>query len=410
MFFFPFIPDKIEDPEIAFVYIEKKVGDRILIDFLDSFEFGRFSNLIGVPNDWQENGSMIEFINYRGERKIQKGVVYILNLKALLNLDIAAFISQVESLVLAYQIDLADINQEIFGTSIALSKLERERGGISNRFTPSINDLKIESFTDQVVIRKIGQGNWNELYDKEKVHTVFDAGTIYTTSRNNLIRLIDDRDKLYQVSKPIFILSHWDVDHYHFLLGMEDDTIKAFQKFVFRNKVPSLTARKIIGRFNLLNKAALFPINADPRPKYTRGPIRLSSYPYNYSGTLQLLNAQENRSRNKSGIGLLLRTKNNTVVFAGDFYYDQLDIDVLPLISYQHDNHYLIVPHHGGNAGRMIYRLRTLVIQKKGIISVGKNPYIPKHPYSTTISSLMNLGFSVTRTDLQKSDYIIKVI
>ncbi len=407
MFFPELISSERDGPNTVLVYIEKKIDNLILFDFLDSNEFERFSRVIGLPNDWEENGSMIELVNYNG-RRIQSGVIYRLNLDTLQTLDINAFVAQEDSLILAYTVNLSNITEQLFGSSVSINLMSMRRHGIRYSYTPSIEGLKRDTLsTDKVVIRKIGQGNWNELYNQDKIHTVFDSGTIYTTSRTNLIQLIGNRNQLYQQSKPMLILSHWDVDHYHFLLAFDDATIQSFSKFVFRNKVPSLTARKVMGRFADLNPTAPFPIDADVRPRYTRGPVRLNCYPINTTASLLLFNAQDNRSRNRSGIGLLLRTEKNSIIFSGDFNYDQVDIDMLPEINYIHDFHYLIVPHHGGNGGRIVYALRTLIPNKQAIISVGMNPYNPRHPYPVTTTMLNRLGFTVNRTDLRASDYTI---
>ena len=101
-----------------------------------------------------------------------------------------------------------------------------------------------------ITVRNVGQGNWNEIKCNDSVRIVYDAGAPMTSSPDEIVNIIGNRSTLYAESKPILILSHWDKDHYHSLLGMSDNDLKnCFSAFVCRNYTPYLTCRILFMRW-----------------------------------------------------------------------------------------------------------------------------------------------------------------
>ena len=105
---------------------------------------------------------------------------------------------------------------------------------------------------------------------------------------------------------------------------------------------------------------------------------------------------------------MILRKSNTSVLFTGDYDYTQVCNYMLPDVRYK-CNQFLIVPHHGGNAGKFAYACSTQNILKDAVISVGPNPYKPSHPHTNNIAALVAKGFSVIRTDIIAHDYVISV-
>ncbi|GAB3534900.1 hypothetical protein GCM10027443_22830 [Pontibacter brevis] len=388
------------------LYVEKFnfSSNYVLVDFVDSNEFTSFSSSTGIGYDWAGKPTMIEIVNYN-QKRLREGTTYVLTNEAI---DIISQRIEVtdDSLVIGFRIDLANEQQPIFGNSKSFNDFEKHwrRIDLSLSRFPQQFDFN-SGLLDKVTVRNIGQGNWNEVISADKTKVVFDAGTIYTTKRAKLLELIGNRDEDYQVSKPLLILSHWDVDHYHFLLGFHDDTIKAFSHFICRGILPNLTARKVYSKFKRLNEKALIPIAPEPcEPE--RSSKKLTRYHLSNNRQLVFFNAAKNASRNRSGLGLILRTSKDAVIFSGDYDYAQISDYMLPELNYS-CNHYLIVTHHGGKAGKFTYNHHKSNKLKSAIISVGKNPYKPPHPHSDNISNLDKIGFKVERTDRFSGDYNI---
>lgn len=388
------------------VSIEKfnRATNIVLVDFTESNEFDSFDILLGLNYPWQQRPTMIRIINYYQRNLIEGSVCQISNENLILIRDRIELVE--DSLLIGFQIDLAGFPV----TFLEKAKPRKDQDWNLRSLTSGVEIDNVNfdithSPIDKLIVRNIGQGSWNELISDSKCFLIFDCGTIHTTSRIDLISMFGNKNHEYQASKPGLILSHWDVDHYHFLLAFEDDTIKSIPMFMHRDIIPNLTAKKTIGRFNILNTQALLPVRAcSSRPK--RSSTALKSVTLNRSGSLLLFNACNNRSRNKSGIGLCLRKKKINVILPGDFDYSQVSSYMLPAVNYNSD-HYLIVPHHGGNAGKFVYTSSQLNSLKQAVISVGNNPYKPKHPHIKNITDLQAKGFSVVRTDLITGDHII---
>lgn len=94
------------------------------------------------------------------------------------------------------------------------------------------------------------------------------------------------------------------------------------------------------------------------------------------------------------------------MILSGDALYEQLSRDILVDLNFQH-THHLLVPHHGGKAGRFKYARPFKTLFGNAIISVGKNPY--GHPIENNIESLRGVGFHVRQTRFEKQDIVISL-
>lgn len=405
----PFTPYNFENKEDIYVYVEKynKFSKYLLLDFVDSNELMFFNLITGFNYDWEHKPVMMEIINYK-QKTVQKGVMYRIS-----NETIQLFQQRIQivedSLLIGFRIELNENDSDIIGKNILFNLEERLWRNMDDSSYSDISQFKnkFKSY-DKLVVRNIGQGNWNELIFKDQIELVFDCGTIYTTKREQILRMIGNRNFEYQKSKPIFILSHWDVDHYHFLLGFDDNTINSVSAFIYRGEIPNLTARKALGRFRILNRSALFPLSAVLPKLPKKSSTELEIIDLTGNGNILLQNAYKNRSRNKSGIGLTIRKSSVSIILSGDYDYSQISDYILPILNYE-CYHYLVVPHHGGKAGKFIYNTSSKNLLKQAIISVGANPYNPRHPHSENITSLRAKGFTVIRTDIFSNDYCIDI-
>ncbi len=386
-------------------YVEKfdKQSQFVLIDFIDSNQFGSFNVIAELNYNWEKRPTMIEIHNYSG-RRIREGVTYRITQETVLRLISRIQIVE-DSLVIGFRIELSLEDGEVFGPSKTFTIGEQFwRLPFSQAHTEPIQQLPLSS--DQVIVRNIGQGSWNEITSGGDVKLIFDIGTLWSTKATEIVRLIGNRDIEYQRCKPSLILSHWDVDHYHFLLGLEDATIKSFFRFITRSDPPTLTARKAAGRFRILNPTALIEVAPLPPPPTLRNSTALGYSHLTATRDYILFNSCKNPSRNKCALGLVIRKNNKAVIFSGDYDYSQVSDHILPLLNFKCE-HYLVVPHHGGKAGKFVYNHSSQNKMQEAVISVGKNPYKPPHPHSGNINDLRSIGFKVIRTDYKGSDHVI---
>jgi hypothetical protein len=388
--------------EEIYMRIEEKdsVNGLVLADFVISEGFTLFNGLLG-RNIEVGGPSMILFKKYYTRKKA--GSVYVLNVALLLRIiDRIEFLE--DSFIVMLEINLEGIDEEVFGQSISYSQLSK-RDLFTYNFsfggTNTIKGLSLpKSGNTFVKVRDVGQGSWNEVYVDERSRLVFDVGTHYSTKIERAIQMFGDRNDFYRNNRPGLIISHWDVDHYHFIKAMSNNTIKSLKFILCRAFAPTLTARIILVR--LRGNSNLITVH----PQHgigEKGETPLFSL-YN-NDRFTIFNSGETRSRNKEGISMLIRNSNNSILLPGDQHYNQFNCFVnLQYLNYRHIHH-LVVPHHGGNAGPYKYKLTSKVRKGDAVISVGKNSY--GHPFEKVIHSLRQDSFNVSRTDIRKSDITI---
>jgi hypothetical protein len=396
-------------PDSVLVYVEEfnRSEGIVLFDFIDSDEFRLFLNSINLDYDLKEP-SMVLLRNYKG-REIRDNTIYAIQRRTILSWrqeDIQES-DTLNSFLIGFRIDVSDTDQSIFKKSFSPSFLEKYyshnffmtgRGNVPN--VPIQYSGRISA-----VVRNVGQGNWNEVCFNDNVKIVFDAGAPMTATKEEIKKFIGNRSSLYPDSKPILILSHWDKDHYHALIGMSDSELNdSFSAFVCRDFVPNQTSRMLFDRIKIaVGTENTYCIPADRRGS-GRGAIVLRPLT-NIEDQVVLFNSEYHKNRNVSGMVVTVKTKDGSVILSGDVHYNQISKFVLPSLNYRH-SHNLVVPHHGGKAGKYTYRMPFGVKLSNAIISVGANSY--HHPLESYVNALTASGFVVRQTKLASDE--IKLI
>ena len=80
--------------------------------------------------------------------------------------------------------------------------------------------------------------------------------------------------------------------------------------------------------------------------------------------------------------------------------------DIASSLNYENETN-LIVPHHGGKAGKYKHILNKKIIPNKAIISVGQNHY--GHPMKSYISNLKQDKFKILSTKKNNNDILINL-
>ncbi|MFM9402741.1 hypothetical protein ACKLNQ_12480 [Myroides odoratimimus] len=276
----------------------------------------------------------------------------------------------------------------------------------------------------ELQIINVGQGNWNVL-KMSYSNLFYDLGTCKNENESNIKKNIIDKNSEF-FDKPFgVVISHWDVDHYRLIISLEKDKkLGNVMFFVCPENRPTLTAQKAYNIIKKTTKALVFEV-----PNLAKGSIigRRGETPYkrfcdnlfnhpllqkdlnainylfgsnnSFFPSLSLYHSVERKNRNKNSLILVLNySVNDYVIFTGDSYYRDLDNYVLSGLDPNMNNIYLIVPHHGGAAGK--FMLNNLSFKTaEAFISVGKNHY--GHPLKKNINYLeMKFSnYNVFRTD-----------
>jgi beta-lactamase superfamily II metal-dependent hydrolase len=379
-------------------------NNTILFDFLDFKHFNRFLENYNFPLSNHTDASMVMFYNFSCSKRFQLGVYYNVN-ASIAELLVDAEVQNNSNIIL-FKINLKerDIREFIVSSNVSakyIYEINTDRNGINNAAEKTIIPLDFIAKEKKLIIKCVGQGSWNEFSIEGNVKVVYDIGTSYLHSKQTVKNLMSLREGDYQKSKPIIILSHWDVDHYHMLLEASDETIKAVKVFIYRSLVPNKTSKKLVERFQNLNPDALCPVHEEPPPAGKQTSDKLEKL-YGDTYGFYIFNGSKNKDRNKAGILLVLKTHTQVVVLGADFYYEQINKYVLPSFHYKHD-HYLIVPHHGGEAGKFIYD-NLYSVCKDSIISVG-GKYSYNHPLFDVEEELRKKRFKLINFKTKNSPF-----
>ncbi len=398
-------------PEDILVYIEEynKQNRTILFDFVDSNEYNRFIDYANLNTNVSDVSipSMVYLSNYKS-KAIRENTIYAIPREVILNWNELGLInSNVEnSFLIGYTVDLSKSEGQVFAESVSINDFYDLRlhhlassDGSKNKISP------IARGKLSVTIRNVGQGNWNEIEVNNSVKYVYDAGAPMLASRADVMTIIGNKPAEYSSARPGLFLSHWDKDHYHSLIAMSDTELAYFSFLVCRDRLLNRTTRILYNRLKTaIGSANTFTLPAERRTSRGGPTYLIPVTPTNRQITLY--NAQHNKNRNISGIVLSVKTKNSSIILAGDVHYDQISRDVLPHLAYKH-SHNVIVPHHGGNAGPYVYNVARQVSLEKAIISVGPNNY--HHPMPQYTVPLNNDWLHVMQTQIIGSDITVKL-
>ena len=182
---------------------------------------------------------------------------------------------------------------------------------------------------------------------------------------------------------------------------MTDEEIECFSSFVCIDRAVTNTTNILLNRFkSILGNSKVVQVSNVPRiSNGGKTPLYLLS---NESSQILLYTSMYHKTKNISGLVLAIRTKESSVIFSGDCYYSQLSEDVLPYLDYE-NNHNLIVPHHGGLAGKYFYKNKKAK-KVNAIISAGKSKYHPSKYYTEFLRSEFN---KLRSTKVEEKDIII---
>lgn len=391
-------------PNDILVFIEEinREENLVVFDFIDSNEFEKFDNTLEFQHKTLK-ASMVKVTNYK-QKSIRENTVYAIDRNVLLSLR--QNIEQIEySFLFGYTINLTNEADFLFKTSVTVGEMDRYNIGAitSGGAKENILDITLKGTID-VIVRNIGQGNWNEITVEKVVKVVYDAGAPMNASRTIVRTYIGNKPTEYSKDKPCLILSHWDKDHYHSLVGMSDAELQCFSSFICPDIRPNLTSRILYGRIEAaIGRNMIHTVSNIPKVRGVPATLGLISPVGN---NFMVFNSTANKNRNASGIVIAIKTSNSSIIMPGDCHYNLLSNCILPLLNYTH-KHNLVVPHHGGNAGAYNYNLHPGTTPKHAVISVGKNRY--GHPKLAYTRALTFDRFQVSNTQTVGADFIINL-
>lgn len=410
--FFPHQPAR--SGEKILLYVEKfsPYGNHLLLDFVYQEHFDRFRQLpvFEVFDSSSITGSalLLENVTLDDKTLPQEGCVYNVPLEALQQ---GAWISP-------YATNLSPLNEEFFfayqrrchlpaGTFAEKVPLRKVRQTISD--IPEASEQVLFSLLAQqeptekitVIVKKVGQGSWNEIHVNDHLQLVFDFGCSVYFSRRQCNTLLTDSSF---DDHPCLIISHWDMDHYNLLKILEEEKLANFRAACIPPEYISLTSQKMVKKLIRCHVPLylISPAAATPGARYE---MDLKASTSNFA----LFCGKKSRSRNNSGLALSVRNKAQFVFFCADHAYPQLQSMIRNRLNEEmlqriflsglSGRYHIVVPHHGGRAGRMPHDLFSIPAYPAGkaLVSTGYNPY--HHPLPAVQNAFTANHFDWISTD-----------
>ncbi len=243
--------------------------------------------------------------------------------------------------------------------------------------TPTVSKYSLK-------VNNVEQGNWNEILSDNKPYLMYDIGTnafgkdIEQGIQHQLQRhpIKDDVEALY--------ISHWHADHYNILTGMNHMELNHIKQLVCPSSFFNLTAFNII-LWYVLNPNSTLSVQNHPASRKWQKTMVINNMLNLYVCPFVKSNP------NNGGLLLFFNGTNTCVTLTGDANYSTVQGVTNDGIKQfkSHGGYYMVVPHHGGHAGKFTCKIDARVKNLAAIISVGAvNSY--NHPFSSIESCLRN--------------------
>ena len=385
-------------------YLLQKSKYLVRFDFRTNEDFNRFCEVTEIEKR-EDDASMIEIIGLHSTKPIMEDAYYTLNLEAFrqfmsFSRDTQAVAGRVNADMMLREGILIGFNAEGWNGDAALFSPHEpfndaiKPEGISFD-SPDIQRLPFLRSPLELRVNNVGQGNWNEIRGiNGHVLVVYDIGASIFEPRDQTRALSKSLVKDYDATTPVLVLSHWDFDHYGALLGLPDEKLSMFSRFICPKVVLARTIEKVYNRMNrVLGKENITILNSPYMPN-DASPLHKNDMIS--SSNVSLYMGSSLRKRNHGGIGLFITGEHKTVSLTGDYLLSQAEF----MANNETPNlpNVLIVPHHGGKCEVDDRHYNVNPQCKLAIISSGKNPY--GHPSGVVMDYLHNgLHLVVKRTD-----------
>lgn len=376
--------------------------DIMYLDFRTISDYERYLRAVGIKE--RTRGSFLEIKGYHSPKRLMQGCYYSLNVDMLKQLTPKPHL---ESLILSQTYSF-DNYQEHNDKDTVLLQSHKPLDPMELRVTyhnqiNDINELKY-NFDLSFRVNNVSQANWNELLQEEHVKVVYDVGAPIYASTADVRSYIDTYASRYSETHPCLVLSHWDKDHYHCLLGMTDAEINNFSKFICVDKMQTKMSIELFKRIeNILGKNRIYCIVPPAKRPGRSSHQMIHKY---INDALCLYVGVNSRNINYSGIVLFAQGEKGNVVFSGDCMPVQANhvlIQQLAKDGYPACKHFLVVPHHGGDftaKSHKIYIIPSGIRPISAIISVDESNNSYGHPKKEMVNWLQSIApWVIKRTD-----------
>lgn len=388
-YFSGYLPNKHEMTCIVYLDSYIKTGTGLVdayIDFRHMRDLDLFNRTINCNIS---TSTYIELHSLKTAKRLKCGCYYKLNMILLKGLY---FKRDVDYGLFAGSFDLKNMQvpkgdfDEMLQTHDQLDNME-----LSMSYVPKGQDISVSSdYEMEVFVKDVGQANWNELRCNGQVKILYDAGAELHARKADVQSIFDSRKGDLEKSKPVLIISHWDMDHIHCLKYLDESDIKkCFSKLICVDKMKSVTSTSIFAQFKKgLGRDNVYCL---PLPQRTDG---VTMHHWKNLGCISIYRGESSRNINFCGIVMFVKGNTKTANYTGDCRLSQANDVYMAENEDKGKGHVLIDPHHGGDNGSVHRHYSTPCGEI--IISVASNNSYG-HPQKDMLRYLRSLG-SVEQT------------
>lgn len=348
----------------------------LLLDFFAFSDYTRFNteletekriegeNEQGIPQS-----TFFYLNNYQTDDEPIKGAHYYLDIRALKGLSPEITLGEDEGFPVLYTLTLSQNGgdvQQVHPTLLYQTQPLTYPQWVFSSLRNTNNPVVIPSNANtELVVWDVKQGNFNEIKVNGQPYAIYDSGTEVMNAtvpfRHMRLKLTDE---LNTSIVPLYVLSHWHTDHYSLLFSLNNNDLRKIQYYIFPSNAKSFSIFCFIARLMIIGACINMVVLPFGKP-WIRSSI---------NGSLTLYANKNYRSNvNNSGLTLFIQGPNNNAMLSGDCRYTLAESQANDCISTPMTNgmkHYLVIPHHGGKAGTVSYRLPNASLIE-GIVSVG---------------------------------------
>lgn len=383
--------------------------DDIIFDFLLLEDWNLFCRMMHIERG--ENSLMI-LHNHFSTKRLMRGCYYSFRVDKLKRQEFRIETLE-DSALFAYSFNLQSHGPQN-GTLLFDKHSPIDKTKVYARATVLGDFTMPGQITDGLLrVNDVEQGNHNEIINEGNVVLVYDMGASLHSTKSFVRQLIADRIEVYQHSKPILVISHWDYDHIIQLKHLTSEELKCFSHVICPTKTKSVMSKQILRKIYQTLPQTSIHVMANRARLGKDYPLMRKTFDIN---GFALYIGEEHRNINYSGLVLFVHGKRGNALLTGDCALIQAS-DVLDEES-QHLNHTnrshkLVVPHHGGSYTnkRNIYLNYSIPDEAHGdvaIISVGENNRYG-HPDDSVLQQMEFTFDRIRRTDEEMSPIIEEI-
>lgn len=372
----------------------------IVFDFANHQQMLNYMAQMEMQN--KMTATMFELKNYRPKSRLRGGGYYQLNTMALQMCQ--NHFNRIKDSYLFYgTYDLSSFNDDNMPNLLESHRtIDKEvYDDTSNKAYQTLPQnlfANIDNDALHVKVRDVGEANWNELLIGDHIAVLYDIGAPSYDNVTQVQTKLNGRNQAILDSKPVLILSHWDMDHIHCLKAMSvDDMRKSFSAVVCVDKIRPLTSQRIYADLVAALPERVYCLPMIPKTGHSAGVSHIIS-----QGVISLYQGENSSNKNYSGIQMIVKGGAKTCHFTGDCRLSQAD-DVyqieLQFGGMPNDN-ILIAPHHGAYLDPAFRTYSKHCVDV--VVSAGSSGY--GHPNPTMETYLQGLCSSYWRTD-QRGEY-----